>query len=114
MRPSFGPGNRKCVRRRFPSGAGTDLHGAPRVALEIAEAIALLDTVKPAELDSMTDYDMRFEFDQMVLDFTVEGFLLTFSLPNFYFHATTAYNILRHQGPPLGKRDYLGRPHRKT
>lgn len=41
--------------------------------------------------------------------FTSETFLLSFSLPNFHFHAVTAYDILRSQGVPLGKRDYEGR-----
>ena len=40
---------------------------------------------------------------------TAENFLLSFSLPNFYFHATTAYDILRHKGVPLGKRDFTGK-----
>ena len=43
------------------------------------------------------------------LPFTAEGFLMSFSLPNFYFHATTAYDILRTNGVPLGKRDFMGR-----
>ena len=43
------------------------------------------------------------------IPFTAEGFLLSFSLPNFYFHATTAYDILRSKGVPIGKRDFLGR-----
>jgi len=43
------------------------------------------------------------------LPFTAENFVLSFSLPNFYFHATTAYNILRHRGLPLGKRDFMGK-----
>jgi uncharacterized protein len=42
------------------------------------------------------------------MPFTAEGFLMSFSLPNFYFHATTAYDILRSKGVPLGKRDYMG------
>src|SRR5262245_47524228 len=51
------------------------------------------------------------------LAFTSETFLLSFSLPNFHFHAVTAYDILRTRGVPLGKRDYeagcvLGRPSR--
>ena len=41
--------------------------------------------------------------------FTAEGFLMSFSLPNFFFHSTTAYDILRHKGAPLGKRDFIGR-----
>ena len=37
-----------------------------------------------------------------------DAYLLTFALPNFFFHVTTAYDILRHEGVPIGKRDYLG------
>jgi glyoxalase family protein len=48
-------------------------------------------------------------FGQRALPFTAEGFLMSFSLPNFFFHATTAYDILRHKGAPLGKRDFMGR-----
>ena len=40
--------------------------------------------------------------------FTTQGFLLSFALPNFYFHATTAYDILRARGAPLGKLDFMG------
>jgi hypothetical protein len=42
------------------------------------------------------------------IPFTTTRFLLSFSLPNFYFHATTTYTVLRLHGVPLGKRDYLG------
>jgi hypothetical protein len=72
-------------------------------------AIALLQAVQPAELESLIGRDMRFEFGERRMDFTVEEFLLSFSQPNFYFHATTAYDILRWKGLPLGKRDYPGR-----
>lgn len=41
------------------------------------------------------------------LNFTGQSYLLTFALPNFFFHAVTAYDILRHKGMPLAKRDYL-------
>jgi uncharacterized protein len=37
------------------------------------------------------------------------AFLMSFSLPNFFFHTTTAYDILRHKGAPLGKRDFIGK-----
>jgi hypothetical protein len=43
------------------------------------------------------------------LTFSAEGFLMSFSLPNFFFHATTAYDILRQKGAPLGKRDFMGK-----
>lgn len=41
-------------------------------------------------------------------DFASQDYLLKFALPNFFFHVTTAYDILRHQGVPLGKMDFLG------
>ena len=52
---------------------------------------------------------MIFQIGERKVPFTTDNFLLSFSLPNFYFHATTAYDILRTNGVPLGKRDYLGR-----
>lgn len=76
---------------------------------EMAESMATVNAVQPGELEAIADRDMRFEFGEMVIPFTVSGFLLTFSLPNFYFHATTAYNVLRNQGLALGKMDFLGR-----
>ncbi len=75
---------------------------------EIAASIALLEAVDPAEIDGMIGRDMRFEFKDIRLDFTVEDFLLSFTLPNFFFHATTAYGILRNQGLPVGKMDFMG------
>ena len=57
---------------------------------------------------------MIFEFRDLRLKFSAEGFLLSFSLPNFYFHATTAYDILRSKGVGVGKRNYLGTLRLKT
>lgn len=51
---------------------------------------------------------LEFRYGDIVVPFTAEAFLLTFSLPNFYFHATTAYDLLRMLGAPIGKRDFLG------
>jgi len=76
----------------------------------VASGIALLEAVDPAEIEGMIGRDMRFEFGQRRMDFTVEDFLLTFSLPNFYFHAATAYGVLRSKGLAIGKMDFLGRP----
>ena len=56
---------------------------------------------------------MQFGFGDRHIDFLAEDFLLSFSLPNFYFHVTTAYDILRMQGVPLVKRDYLARMRKK-
>lgn len=75
---------------------------------QIAAAIATVKAVTPGELDSIATNDMRFEFRDWRMDFTVENFLLSFSLPNFFFHVTTAYAILRSLGLEVGKRDFLG------
>jgi len=75
---------------------------------QIAAAIAAVQAVAPGELDALATNDMRFEFRDWRMDFTVENFLLSFSLPNFFFHVTTAYGILRGLGLEVGKRDFLG------
>lgn len=69
-----------------------------------------LEAVSEAELEELADKDMRFEIPgKYRVDFTGQDFLLSFSQPNFYFHSSTAYAILRTKGLPLGKTDFLGR-----
>ena len=81
----------------------------------VSEAREALEQIKPDEVNSLEGKDVVFQVGDRKLPFTVEGFLLSFSLPNFYFHATTAYTILRTKGAvPLGKRDYLGRLRSKS
>ncbi|HMK87188.1 MAG TPA: DUF1993 domain-containing protein [Steroidobacteraceae bacterium] len=75
----------------------------------IAHTLAALEAIAPAELNGFLGRDMRFAFGDRRIDFTAENFLLTFSQPNFYFHATTAYDILRWKGVSIGKRDFMGK-----
>ena len=75
----------------------------------IAEALAALASIPPEEVDGFMGRDMRFSFRERNIDFTAENFLLSFSQPNFYFHATTAYDILRWKGVTIGKRDFMGK-----
>jgi uncharacterized protein len=75
----------------------------------ISEARSGLQSIAPSEVDGLMGRDMRFSFGERHIDFRAEEFLLTFSQPNFYFHATTSYDILRWKGVPIGKRDFLGR-----
>lgn len=75
----------------------------------ISETVATLEAIDRAEIDAFLGRDMRFEYGEHRLEFTAEDFLLSFSLPNFYFHATTAYDILRSRGMQIGKRDFMGR-----
>jgi hypothetical protein len=80
----------------------------------IAETVKGLEAIDAAEMNGFVGRDMRFEFGERRMDFTAEEFLLSFSQPNFYFHATTAYDILRWKGLPIGKRDFMGRPRTKA
>jgi len=89
-----------------PGGVG-DLDYAGLQAL-VADARAALQALTPAEVDALEGGDVVFRIGPRELPFTVENFLLSFSTPNLHFHATTAYDILRQAGVPLGKRDYMG------
>jgi hypothetical protein len=75
----------------------------------VAEGLSALEAIQPSEVEGFIGRDMRFEFRERRLEFTAENFLLSFSLPNFYFHAATAYDILRWKGARIGKRDFMGR-----
>lgn len=79
------------------------------LAGQIMESQARLGQVSEDECESFVGKPMRFELARHFAEFTGEQFLLHFSLPNFYFHATTAYDILRANGLNIGKVDYLGR-----
>ena len=80
----------------------------------LADTVAKLEALDPAEVDALQGREVRFEARGLALPFVAENFLLSFSQLNFYFHATTAYAILRAQGVPLGKRDFLGMPRIKV
>jgi hypothetical protein len=68
-----------------------------------------LSSLTPEAVNALVGRDVVFKMGERSMPFTAEGFLMSFSLPNFYFHATTTYDILRHKGAPLGKRDFMGR-----
>lgn len=78
------------------------------LSARVAETLRALEAVTAAEVESFIGRDMRFEFREHRIEFTAENFLLSFALPNFYFHATTAYDILRGKGVQIGKRDFMG------
>lgn len=74
----------------------------------IADAITVLEQVTPDEINSLEGGEVIFRVPNMELPFTTENFLLGFSVPNFFFHVTTAYDLLRMNGVPVGKLDFLG------
>ncbi|MBL6853641.1 MAG: DUF1993 domain-containing protein [Alphaproteobacteria bacterium] len=96
-----------------PPGA-RDPHSYAQLQALVAETLAALKDKTPADVNALEGKDLVFEIGKMQMPFTATGFLFSFSLPNFYFHATTAYDILRSNGVPLGKRDFMGAMRMKT
>jgi len=76
----------------------------------IAKTIDLIQAFKPAQIDGSEDKNIHLKLGQREVDFKGMQYLLGHAIPNFYFHVTTAYDILRHNGVELGKRDYIGNP----
>jgi hypothetical protein len=75
----------------------------------VREAIDTLKKQTPEEINAREGAEVIFQAGELKLRFGAADFVMSFSLPNFHFHATTAYDILRSKGVPLGKRDYMGR-----
>src|SRR5215475_14475426 len=83
----------------------------PELKDRIAKTIDFLKGLKPGEIDGSEEKAIKITFPSgATREFTGQSLLLTNSLPNFYFHCTTAYDILRHCGIELGKRDFMGTP----
>ena len=77
----------------------------------ITRSLDELAQVPPEQLEECSDKTIGFVLGgKRLMEFTGQNFLLGFSQPNFYFHATTFYDLLRMKGVPLGKRDYMGNP----
>jgi uncharacterized protein len=75
----------------------------------LAKTIDYVKTFKPAQFEGAETRDVTFPTGKdKTTTLTGQQFLSHFSLPNFYFHATTAFDILRHNGVEIGKRDFLG------
>jgi hypothetical protein len=74
----------------------------------IAKTIAFIDTVKPEQMKGSETREVTITIRKEDLKFTGQDYLLQWVNPNVYFHVTTAYNILRHNGVELGKSDFLG------
>jgi hypothetical protein len=75
----------------------------------ITKTIDFLKSVSAAQIDGSEERAIILKMRTQEMKFQGQAFLLSFALPNFYFHITTAYAILRHNGLDLGKADFLGR-----
>ena len=101
-----------CVARlagvEVPSFADTESSFAELQA-RIARTLEFVRSLTPGQIDSGEGREVVLRLPGAEMKFSGEDYLLHFVLPNFYFHLTTAYAILRHNGLDIGKMDYLGR-----
>jgi uncharacterized protein len=79
------------------------------LAAHITKTIAQLETFRPEQLDGTEDKTVTWQTRSSTRNMQGLPYLMNHVLPNLFFHTTTAYNILRHNGVELGKMDYLGR-----
>jgi hypothetical protein len=78
--------------------------------VRIAKTLEFIASVPAQQIDGSEDRAIVLKIGAQELHYTGTQYLFGFALPNFYFHVVTAYDILRHNGIELGKRDYIGQP----
>lgn len=95
--------------------AGVEVPAMPDTETTLAElkariekTVAFVESLDPAAFEGAEDREVVLRFPNMELKFTGGEFLTAFALPNFFFHVTTAYGLLRAAGAPIGKLDFLG------
>jgi uncharacterized protein len=82
----------------------------PELVARLQTTIAYLETLTPAQIDGTESKAIALPMGKETMNFEGLPYLVGFVLPNVYFHFTTAYNILRHNGVEIGKGDFLGKP----
>ncbi|MEI9992624.1 MAG: DUF1993 domain-containing protein [Rhizomicrobium sp.] len=80
----------------------------PELHTRLQKTIAFLETIRPEQLAGAEDREIVLKFPSGERKFTGRDFLAGYALPNFLFHVTTAYALLRHKGIVIGKSDFLG------
>ena len=81
----------------------------PELIARLDKTIALLATFKPGDIDGSEDRTITLPMRDRTLTFKGLPYLIDYVLPNVYFHTTTAFAILRHNGVEIGKKDFLGK-----
>jgi hypothetical protein len=74
----------------------------------IAKTVAFINTIRREQIDGSDEKEIVVKLGKQEYRFKGMQYLLNYGHPNFYFHATTAYNMLRHNGVELGKKDFVG------
>ena len=80
----------------------------PELKARIAKTLDFIGSLTPEQIDGSEGRDISLKAGPRELSFKGQEYLVFFALPNFYFHVTTAHDILRHNGVPVGKLDFLG------
>ncbi|MDD0810180.1 DUF1993 domain-containing protein [Curvibacter sp. RS43] len=80
----------------------------PELQARIAKTLAYLKDFSPEQIDGSEERTVTLKLRSGEVSFTGQNYLQSFAMPNFFFHVTTAYGLLRQQGVPLGKLDFLG------
>jgi len=81
----------------------------PELQERLAKTIAFLESLTAAQIDGSEERTITMNMEKQPLNFNGQTYMLAFIYPNFYFHLTTAYAILRHNGVDVGKMDFLGK-----
>lgn len=89
----------------LPARDETDLAG---LKVRIEKALEMVNSVSAGEVDGNAENEVTFPMGPRQVTMKAKDYMMHFAFPNFYFHATTAYNILRSRGIEIGKRDFLG------
>ena len=120
LAPDMFPWRARCRSPATPPGAGARLAGleVPSYAdtettfdelqARIARTVEFLEGIREEQLDGAEERNVTLKVRGQEISFNGRDFLFGFALPNFFFHVTTAYAILRHNGVELGKMDFLG------
>jgi len=92
----------KCQKHDDTEKTFTDLKA------RLAKTAAFVQSFKPNDVDGSEDREIKLTLGEHTMSFKGQPYLVHFTMPNFYFHCTTAYDILRHCGVELGKRYFIG------
>lgn len=97
----------RLARVEIPSYPDTETTFAELKA-RIAKTIDYVKTFTPEQINGAEDREVTLKLGSTEMKFTGSQYYFHFFVPNFYFHTTTAYDIIRHCGVPIGKRDFIG------
>jgi hypothetical protein len=104
----FAKGTTACLAGAEVPKYGDDEKSVAELKARLAKTLKFVESLSLKDFDGSEDRDISLTVGGQDLHFKGEPYLVRFALPNFYFHAATAYDILRRCGVEIGKRDFIG------